>query len=141
VVDAARDIRDHRGMPKVKDLMSQSVLTLSPESTLEEAAQTLANLGVSGAPVVENERLVGVFSKSDIVDDLSDGEIDLTDLVKKTMSKSPLTVSPEDDAFVAVALFAEKKVHRIVVVDGVGAVVGILTTLDIVRALHDRLLP
>lgn len=125
-------------MPKVKDLMSHSVLTLSPDSTLEEAAQTLANLGVSGAPVVENERLVGVFSKSDIVDDLSDGEIDLRDLVKKTMSKAPLTVAPDDDVAVAVALFAEKKVHRIVVVDGKGAVVGILTTLDIVRALHER---
>ena len=44
-------------MAKVSDLMSQSVLTLSPDSTLYEAAQTLANLGVSGAPVVENEKL------------------------------------------------------------------------------------
>lgn len=139
-VDGGRHIRDDRAMPKVKDLMTHSVLTLSPESTLEEAAQTLANLGVSGAPVVENERLVGVFSKSDIVDDLSDGEIDLTDLVKKTMSKNPLTVSPEDDVSVAVKLFAEKKVHRIVVVDAAGAVAGILTPLDIVTALHQSLL-
>ncbi len=118
--------------------MSQSVLTLSPDSTLEEAAQTLANLGVSGAPVVDNDRLVGVFTKSDIVNDISDGEIDLTDLVRTTMSKSPLTVSPEEDIGVAVRLFAETKVHRIVVVNGLGAVVGILTPLDIVIALHEK---
>lgn len=126
-------------MAKVKELMSQSVLTLSPESTLEEAAQTLANLGVSGAPVVEGDKLVGVFSKSDIVDDLSDGAIDLTDLVRKTMSRSPLTVGPDDDLSEAIRLFAEKKVHRIVVVDGT-EVVGIITPLDIVRAVHEKLI-
>ncbi len=125
-------------MPKVKDLMSQSVLTLSPDTTLEEAAQTLANLGVSGAPVVENERLVGVFTKSDIVDDLSDGEIILSELVRKTMSKTPVTVSPEDDVSIAVKLFAEKRVHRVVVVDASQAVVGILTPLDIVLALYEK---
>lgn len=124
-------------MAKVSDLMSQSVLTLSPDSTLYEAAETLANLGVSGAPVVENDKLVGVFSKSDIVVDLSDGEIDLTDLVSKTMSRQPLTIRPEADASEAVRLFAETKVHRLVVVDASGAVVGIVTPLDIVRALHE----
>lgn len=124
-------------MAKVFDLMSQSVLTLSPDSTLYEAAETLANLGVSGAPVVENEKLVGVFSKSDIVVDLSDGEIDLSDLVSKTMSREPLTIRPEADAGEAVRLFAETKVHRLVVVDASGAVVGIVTPLDVVRALHE----
>lgn len=124
-------------MAKVSDLMSQSVLTLSPDSTLYEAAETLANLGVSGAPVVENEKLVGVFSKSDIVVDLSDGEIDLTDLVSKTMSRQPLTIRPEAEAAEAVRLFAETKVHRLVVVDAAGAVVGIVTPLDVVRALHE----
>jgi predicted transcriptional regulator len=137
-VDDGREWGDDRAMPKVLDLMSQSVLTLSPDSTLDEAVQTLANLGVSGAPVVDNERLVGVFTKSDIVNDISDGEIDLSDLVRKTMSKSPLTVSPEEDIGVAVRLFAETKVHRIVVVDVCGAVVGILTPLDIVIALHEK---
>jgi predicted transcriptional regulator len=124
-------------MAKVSDLMSQSVLTLSPDSTLYEAAETLANLGVSGAPVVENDKLVGVFSKSDIVVDLSDGEIDLSDLVSKTMSREPLTIRPEADVSEAVRLFAETKVHRLVVVDASGAVVGIVTPLDIVRALHE----
>lgn len=125
-------------MAKVKDLMSQSVLTLSPDSTLAEATQLLANLGVSGAPVVDNDKLVGVFSKSDIVDDISDGEIDLSDLVKKTMSKSPITIGPEQDAQEAIRIFAQKKLHRLVVVDEAHGVVGILTPLDIVRALHEK---
>lgn len=129
-------------MLKVADVMSESVLTLSPDSTLEEATQTLANLGVSGAPVVQGDRLVGVFSKSDIIDDLSDGEINLKDLVSRTMSKAPVTVRPTEQLSVAIGLFARKKVHRLVVVDDGGAVVGILTLLDIVTALHEgRLQP
>lgn len=124
-------------MVKVAEVMSESVLTLSPSSTLGEATQTLATLGVSGAPVVDGERLVGVFSKSDIVDDLSDGEINLSDLVARTMSKRVLTVAPSDDLSVAIRRFAEDKVHRLVVVSDAGAVVGILTALDVVRALHE----
>ena len=54
------------------------------------------------------------------------------------MSKTPVTVSPEDYVSMAVKLFAEKKVHRVVVVDASQAVVGILTPLDIVRALYEK---
>ncbi len=123
-------------MLKVAEVMSESVLTLSPTSTLGEATVTLATLGVSGAPVIEADRLVGVFSKSDIIDDLSDGEINLNDLVGRTMSKRVVTVAPDDDVRVAIRRFAEDGVHRVVVVSDSGSVVGILTALDIVRALH-----
>lgn len=123
-------------MLKVAELMSESVLTLSPDSTLGEATQTLVILGVSGAPVIEADRLVGVFSKSDIVDDLSDGEINLNDLVGRTMSRRVITVAPDDDVKVAIRRFAEDGVHRVVVVSDSGSVVGIITALDIVKALH-----
>ena len=123
-------------MLKVAELMSESVLTLSPDSTLGEATQTLATLGVSGAPVIEADRLVGVFSKSDIVDDLSDGEINMNDLVGRTMSRRVITVAPDDDVKVAIRRFAEDGVHRVVVVSDSGSVVGIITALDIVKALH-----
>ena len=48
--------------------MTRDVLTLSPEMSLERAAERLIERGVSGAPVVDKRgRLVGILSESDIL--------------------------------------------------------------------------
>ena len=52
---------------KVKDYMSQKVVTISPEASIFEAAEILAKHHISGAPVIKNDKLIGVISESDIV--------------------------------------------------------------------------
>lgn len=50
------------------DVMTREVVTLSPEMTVEEAAERFVQRGISGAPVVDDHgRLVGVLSESDIL--------------------------------------------------------------------------
>lgn len=50
------------------DVMTRDVVTLSPEMTLEVAAERLVQRGISGAPVVDARgRLVGILSESDIL--------------------------------------------------------------------------
>lgn len=58
-------------MLKVRDVMTRDVITLSPAATLREAAETLAAHHVSGAPVVDGGKPVGVLSLTDILDMLS----------------------------------------------------------------------
>jgi CBS domain-containing protein len=53
---------------KIRELMTPDPETLEPEMTLRDAIERLTNIGVSGAPVVTNEWLVGVLSISDIVE-------------------------------------------------------------------------
>lgn len=55
-------------MQAVRDIMTTEVVTLDPDMTLREAAATLADHHVSGAPVIANGRVVGVLSASDILD-------------------------------------------------------------------------
>jgi CBS domain-containing protein len=55
-------------MLKVRDVMTRDVVTLSPAATLREAAETLAAHHVSGAPVVDGGKPVGVLSLTDILD-------------------------------------------------------------------------
>jgi predicted transcriptional regulator len=122
---------------KVSELMTRSVVTLSPDETLEQAAATLASLNVSGAPVCDGEqRLVGVFSKSDVVSRLIDGRVDPSAKVGEHMSTAPVTLRPEDDVRKATDLMAERSIHRLVIVDAEGHVVGILSPLDILKAIH-----
>ena len=123
---------------KVSELMTRSVVTLSPEETLAQAADTLGSLNVSGAPVCDAEqRLVGVFSKSDLVGRLIEGRLDPSAKVGGHMSPAAVTVQPDDDIRKATDLMAERSIHRLVVVDAEQRVVGIVSPLDILKAIHD----
>ena len=52
---------------KVVDAMFADVVTVSPETPLKEAAALLARHRISGLPVLEDEKVVGVVSEADIV--------------------------------------------------------------------------
>lgn len=54
-------------MTSLADIMTLELVTLEPEMTLRQAIEILSDAGVSGAPVVVGERLVGVASASDIL--------------------------------------------------------------------------
>lgn len=53
---------------KIRDVMTTDVLTLSPATTVREAAELLVAHHVGGAPVVAGQRVVGVLSLTDIAD-------------------------------------------------------------------------
>ena len=54
-------------MKKVRDIMNIDVLCFSPDDTVFKVARSLSEKNISGAPVVEKEKVVGVVSMSDIV--------------------------------------------------------------------------
>lgn len=60
-------------MPKVRDIMTREVVTLTPGMTLREAGNLFADERVSGAPVVAAGRVVGVVTQSDILAFLAAG--------------------------------------------------------------------
>ena len=66
-------------------------------------------------------------------------EVDVLDehTVDEIMSRTPVALSPHDDVLMAANLMRQKAIHRIIVVEN-GELVGIVTTLDIVRAVADR---
>jgi len=65
-----RDLREHRGYfehTKINGVMTENPVTVTPATTLEEAAQTLVERQIGGLPVVENGRLIGIITTSDIL--------------------------------------------------------------------------
>jgi len=51
----------------IGDVMSQTVFTLRPENTVKEASQLMLEKGVSGIPVMNEGRLVGLVTKRDLI--------------------------------------------------------------------------
>lgn len=65
-----RDLREHAGYldrTAVKTAMSKKPLSVTPVTTLETAAQLLLKNKIGGLPVVENVRLVGIITISDVL--------------------------------------------------------------------------
>lgn len=85
-------------MLKLRDIMTHSVVTLSPETTLREAAEVLSSRHLTGAPVVAGSKVVGVVTMSDIVEFQADSPAD---------PASEESDEAESDDFVAEALDSE----------------------------------
>jgi len=58
----------HEGeeMPQVKDVMTTEVMTIRPDDLLDRAAKLMLHRKIGGLPVVENIRLVGIITESDV---------------------------------------------------------------------------
>jgi len=55
------------GCMKVKDIMNSNVIVCNPDDTISTAAQLLKKHNVSGLPVVDNARLVGIVTEADLL--------------------------------------------------------------------------
>ncbi|MCA9625400.1 MAG: CBS domain-containing protein [Myxococcales bacterium] len=116
-------------LARVADVMSAIVGVVDESSTVEEARDALADLGVSGAPVMRGEQVVGVVSQTDLLrarNDLS---------VTEVMTETIYAVRPDDSVLLAVRLMVEQRIQRVIVVNDDGELHGILTSLDALGAL------
>ena len=137
---------------KVQDLMTREVTTVTPATSLRDAAVLLAQNGISGMPVVsERGDVVGVLSEADIVVKaggemernrllgwLLESDLGLDDKIRAetvgdAMSAPPVTISPRRPVHAAARLMVSENVNRLPVVEK-GKLIGIVTRADIVRA-------
>ncbi|MEM9006251.1 MAG: CBS domain-containing protein [Cyanobacteria bacterium P01_F01_bin.86] len=148
----------------VADIMTRDLLTVHPETPLQEAIQLLAKNRISGLPVVSQDGdLVGILSESDLMWQATgaplpayimlldsviylknptryDEELHkaLGQTVGEVMNHNkPVTIQPTASIRDAAQLMHNKKVSRLPVIEAAGALVGILTQGDIVRALAE----
>lgn len=64
-------------MVKIRDVMTSPVITIGPETTVKDATALLAERDVSGAPVVEGDKIVGIFSEADVLKSLKTTKKDM----------------------------------------------------------------
>jgi len=120
-------------MTTVADIMSRDVFTVGVDDRLDTVSWTLNAELVSGAPVCDGDgRVVGMISKTDIVE--AKKPLAMT-RASDAMSDGVWCVLPSDAARDVVKLMAEKNIHRVLVVEGYGAPIGIVTAMDVVRAV------
>lgn len=131
----------------ISTLMTKDLLVLSPSSTMQEAKDVFSKKKIHHIPIVYAGDLVGILSKSDFLhfecphleteeDKQREEERMSTVKVETVMTKGIAKLTPDTRINVALELFKENIFHAIPVVDG-GRLVGIVTTLDIIRQLDE----
>ncbi len=121
---------------RVRDIMSRDLFLISEDVLLVDAAFQLNAELVGAAPVHDAAgRVVGIISKTDIVDIERDHETMGTQRVKDVMHAAIRTVPFDAKAQLAAELMSEHSLHRVVVVDAEGSPLGIVSSMDIVHAV------
>ncbi|MBE0672400.1 MAG: CBS domain-containing protein [Anaerolineales bacterium] len=118
---------------KIHEVMSKNLHTASPEISLSDVLKILRINRISGVPVVEDDKLVGVISIEDIVRALRNN--DLTETVAQYMTRELVTVASYDSIVKAMQTFTERHVGRLPVVNEEKKLVGMITKGDITRGI------
>lgn len=127
-------------MGTVKDIMTSTVTTIPADASPRDAAWSLTLKGLSGAPVQdEHGNVVGVLSKSDLTDPRKFHVEPRCPPVASDLMTPVLFAARETDSVrFAVRRMVETGSHRLIVVGDDGALVGIVTPMDVLRGLLDR---
>jgi CBS domain-containing protein len=147
-------------MRTAKDIMSSQVVTVTPDTDINEAAEILLEKGFNGLPVVDKKGVLqGILCQSDLVAQqrklplpsiftVLGGFVALTSLsqlqravdkmaatkVGQAMTINPVTVTPDTPLDKIADLMVEKQFHTIPVLED-GKLVGIIGKSDMLRLL------
>ena len=145
----------------VADVMTKEPISVTPQTSLQEAIQILAEKKISGLPVVDdNGKIVGVISETDLMWQETGVEpppyimfLDsviylqnparhnkeihkaLGQTVAEVMSDRPITIEPERSVKEAARIMHEKKVRRLPVTDNQAKLLGIITQGDVIQMM------
>jgi len=120
----------------VADVMTAQVIALRPKDPLARAYARALDEKISAVPVLDEDgRPVGILSKSDL---LLTSIRDQDTTAEEVMSSPVATIRQSAPLSLAAATMAKEGFHRLVVVDGSGIAVGILSSLDVLRWLANE---
>lgn len=121
----------------VGEVMASRMVSVSPDQSMAEFRRILRENRLSGTPVVENGRLVGMISIEDLINALTDNAINAP--IRERM-KSNVECLYDDELLVhCIAKFSKLGFRRYPVLNRVGDLVGVITKGSIVEGLLKKL--
>ena len=116
---------------KVKDIMTDHVIRINPEETVEVAARTLARYNIGALPVCsEDGKVLGMVTDQDLVTRCMAANMSPAQTqVRQVMTGRVLSVKPDMDAQVAAHLMGREQVRRLPVTED-GRLCGMVTLGD-----------
>jgi CBS domain-containing protein len=133
---------------KIKEIMTHEVVTITPESTLDDAARIMGEKHIGSLIVLKYDTPVGIITERDLLSEVVGSGIDLEkdwllgttsireEKVEKFMSYPLTTICLTAQIKEAAQMMIEKKIRRLAVFE-CGKLMGIITASDLIRSLPE----
>lgn len=118
---------------KVKDVMTTNVVTTAPDATMRAVQILMRDHGITGVPIVDSGRLVGIVSIGDLIQALDTGA--MSEPAESRMTRSLIVLEDDMPLSFAVTYFNRYGYRRFPVLDRSGSLAGIVTAADVLRSL------
>ncbi|WP_296882375.1 CBS domain-containing protein [uncultured Methanobrevibacter sp.] len=119
----------------VKDYMTQNVISVSPDTSVDHIIDLMKESHHNSYPVVKNDKLVGMVTAFDIVAKKAGNTVDSIMTTKLVVANQNLSIND------ASRVMFRRGISRMPVVDEEGKLVGIITNTDMVRSHIERSTP
>ena len=122
----------------VARLMSTDLVTVSPDTLVEDGAQTMLEHGIGSLLVVDEDgRLEGILTNTDFVQIVAERKPKDQTPVSAYMTTDIVTASAQDSVRDVADAIVERGFHHMPVVDEDEGAIGIITTTDLAAYLSD----
>lgn len=115
--------------------MTRDVIVVPPELTLEAANRLMAKWSIRHLPVVKAGHLAGILSDRDL---LRHGDSHATTTCGEAMTPAPFTCTPAAPVARVAQMMLEHKIDSLPVMSEAGALIGLVTSSDLLALLIDR---
>ena len=129
---------------KVCEIMNREVLSVSPQDRVCDVIDLFLEKNITGAPVTEQGKVVGVISRKDLLPLITSFDLDCSSLeqIRRTcshfvgdhMQSRVVTVQPVEAVEKCALMMTDNNINRLPVVEA-GKLIGIVTRGDILKAL------
>lgn len=132
----------HRNMPpeseaeevilvkQAEDIIERDVLTVNVNATVGDVDAMMKEHNISGLPVMEGDRIIGIVSRRDLRGIVSSRR---GDNIRKVMTEEPITVGEDITMERALEIMYSNKVERLPVINGKRRLIGIITMQDLLE--------
>jgi signal-transduction protein with cAMP-binding, CBS, and nucleotidyltransferase domain len=127
-------------MHNIRHILSakgQDIWSVQSQQTDYEAVRTMAELGVGALMVIDDGKLVGMFSERDYARKvILAGRASRETFVKEVMTENPITIHPSATAQEGLALMTKRRFRHLPVFEE-GELLGLVSIGDLVNAVID----
>ncbi len=126
---------------EVRKIMTKNPIVASPESSIEEVSELMAEQKLQQLPVVENGKLIGLITSYDLWKNSMHPENGQARQVKDVMITNVLVIAPKDKVGTAAELFIDKRFKTLPVVNLDNDLKGVITAFDVIKHVFKREYP
>ncbi|MEX2212381.1 MAG: CBS domain-containing protein [Gaiellaceae bacterium] len=125
-------------MARIGDVMNLRLVSVKPDEPVQVAIARMLEENVGSVAVCDGSRLVGIFTERDVLRLAGqDGGFHDTQ-VGDVMTRTLVTITPEDDVVAAAQLMGERRIRHLPVVQG-DNILGLIGIRDVLRVLVETL--